>query len=99
MTATVDAGGRHRARIVDTRKTRLGLRLAQKIRGRDRRRHQPPRRAFYDGILVKENHIIAAGGIREVIEKARAIAPPTCSSRSRWKTFRQMREALEAGGR
>lgn len=61
------------ARIVDTRKTVPGLRTAQKYAvvcgGGDNHR-----RGLYDGILIKENHIVAAGGIRQAIHAARALA-------------------------
>jgi len=59
-------------RIVDTRKTLPGLRSAQKyavvIGGGDNHRQ-----GLYDAILIKENHIAAAGGIREAVQRARAL--------------------------
>lgn len=60
--------------ILDTRKTIPGLRLAQKYAvlcggGRNHRI------GLYDGILVKENHIAAAGGIGPAVRAAREIAP------------------------
>jgi len=59
-----------RARILDTRKTIPGLRLAQKyaVRIGGGTNH---RMGLYDGILVKENHIIAAGGITAAVRRAR----------------------------
>ncbi len=63
-----------RARILDTRKTLPGLRLAQKyavhIGGGDIQRL-----GLYDAILIKENHIAAAGGITAASVRARAAAP------------------------
>lgn len=59
-------------KIVDTRKTIPGLRTAQKyavICGGGTNH----RLGLYDGILIKENHIAAAGGIREAIARARAL--------------------------
>ena len=60
------------AQIVDTRKTLPGLRLAQKYAvktgGGTNHRH-----GLYDGILIKENHIIAAGGIRQALARAQAL--------------------------
>lgn len=60
------------ARIVDTRKTLPGLRTAQKYAvvcgGGENHRV-----GLFDGILIKENHIIAAGGIKEAIRAARAL--------------------------
>jgi nicotinate-nucleotide pyrophosphorylase (carboxylating) len=59
-------------RIVDTRKTLPGLRTAQKyavrVGGGDNHRI-----GLYDGILIKENHVAAAGGIRAAIAQARAL--------------------------
>lgn len=61
-------------RILDTRKTIPGLRLAQKyavrIGGCDNHRI-----GLYDGILIKENHIAAAGSLRQAVEKARRSNP------------------------
>jgi nicotinate-nucleotide pyrophosphorylase (carboxylating) len=92
----VDAVAGTKARIVDTRKTLPGLRLAQKyavaIGGGTNHRV-----GLYDGILIKENHIIAAGGIREVVEQARTIAPSNVFIEVEVETLEQMREALDAG--
>jgi len=61
-----------RARILDTRKTLPGLRLAQKyavrVGGGDNQRL-----ALYDGILIKENHIAAAGGVGAAVRAAQAL--------------------------
>ncbi|RPI41225.1 MAG: carboxylating nicotinate-nucleotide diphosphorylase, partial [Betaproteobacteria bacterium] len=64
--AYVDAVKGTRATIVDTRKTLPGLRLAQKyaVRAGGASNH---RTGLYDGILIKENHIAAAGGIRAAL--------------------------------
>lgn len=60
-----------RARILDTRKTLPGLRLAQKYAvrcgGASNHRH-----GLYDAFLIKENHIAAAGGISEAVRRAAA---------------------------
>lgn len=68
----VDAVAGTGARIMDTRKTLPGLRLAQKyavtVGG-----GMNQRIGLYDGILIKENHIAAAGGIAAVLEAARRI--------------------------
>jgi nicotinate-nucleotide pyrophosphorylase (carboxylating) len=61
-------------RILDTRKTVPGLRLAQKYAVRIGGCHNH-RTGLYDGILIKENHIMAAGSIREAIQQARAENP------------------------
>jgi nicotinate-nucleotide pyrophosphorylase (carboxylating) len=60
--------------ILDTRKTIPGLRLAQKyaVRCGGGRNH---RLGLYDGILIKENHIAAAGSIAAAVAAARRLAP------------------------
>lgn len=92
----VDAVAGTSARIVDTRKTLPGLRLAQKyavsVGGGTNHRV-----GLYDGILVKENHIIAAGGIRQVVEKARSIAPSNVFIEVEVESLEQLHEALDAG--
>ena len=61
-------------RVLDTRKTLPGLRLAQKyaVRCGGGENH---RLGLYDAILIKENHIAAAGGIRKAVEAARKRSP------------------------
>jgi len=61
-------------RLLDTRKTLPGLRLAQKyaVTCGGGKNH---RIGLYDAFLIKENHIMAAGGIAQAIEKAKSIAP------------------------
>src|SRR5690606_5545212 len=71
----VDAVAGTRAKIVDTRKTLPGLRMAQKYAVATGGGHNH-RVGLYDGILIKENHIIAAGGIRAAVEAARKLASP-----------------------
>ena len=60
--------------ILDTRKTIPGLRQAQKYAVRIGN-GQNQRMALWDGILIKENHISAAGGIAEAVSAARNVAP------------------------
>jgi nicotinate-nucleotide pyrophosphorylase (carboxylating) len=92
----VDAVAGTKARIVDTRKTLPGLRLAQKyavaVGGGTNHRV-----GLYDGILIKENHIIAAGGIRQVVEQARNLAPSNVFIEVEVETLTQLDEALAAG--
>jgi nicotinate-nucleotide pyrophosphorylase (carboxylating) len=92
----VDAVAGTKARIVDTRKTLPGLRLAQKyavaVGGGTNHRV-----GLYDGILIKENHIIAAGGIRQVVEQARSLAPSNVFIEVEVETLTQLEEALAAG--
>ena len=61
-------------RILDTRKTIPGLRLAQKY-AVDIGGCSNHRIGLYDAFLIKENHIIACGGIAEAVNKAKEIAP------------------------
>ena len=85
-----------RTHIVDTRKTLPGLRLAQKyaVTVGGGLNH---RVGLYDGILIKENHIIAAGGIREVVEQARLIAPSNVFIEVEVENLDELMEALDAG--
>lgn len=61
-------------RLLDTRKTLPGLRLAQKYAVTCGGCHNH-RIGLYDAFLIKENHIAACGGIREAVSAARRIAP------------------------
>jgi nicotinate-nucleotide pyrophosphorylase (carboxylating) len=85
-----------RARIVDTRKTTPGLRVLEKyaVRVGGGINH---RTGLYDGILIKENHIAAAGGITEAIRRARAYIPHTLKIEIETETLEQVQEALVAG--
>ena len=62
------------AKVLDTRKTTPGLRALEKaaVAAGGASNH---RAGLYDAILIKENHIAAAGGIAEAIERARELAP------------------------
>ncbi len=84
------------AKIVDTRKTLPGLRLAQKyaVRCGGGTNH---RLGLYDGILIKENHIIAAGGITAALAQARAIANGKIFIQVEVETLEELAEALDAG--
>ncbi len=91
-----DAIAGTQAVIVDTRKTLPGLRLAQKyaVRCGGGVNH---RLGLYDGVLIKENHIAAAGGIRQVLEKARAIAPQNVFIQIEVESLQELQTALDAG--
>ena len=92
----VDAIAGTRARIFDTRKTLPGLRLAEKyaVRCGGGENH---RTGLYDGILIKENHIAAAGGIRPALESAHRLAPPGVFVQIEVETLAQLEEALACG--
>ena len=92
----VDAVRGTAARIVDTRKTLPGLRIAQKYAVRVGGGHNH-RIGLYDGILIKENHIAAAGSIAAVLQRAMAMAPAGVFVQIEVETLEQLREALDAG--
>jgi nicotinate-nucleotide pyrophosphorylase (carboxylating) len=87
-----------RAAIVDTRKTLPGLRLAQKyaVRCGGGMNH---RLGLHDGMLIKENHIAAAGGVGRALEAASKIAPPGVWIQIEVETPGQLEEALAAGAK
>ena len=85
-----------RARIVDTRKTLPGLRLAQKyaVKTGGGTNH---RIGLYDAILIKENHITAAGGVTQALKAASLVAAQASFVEIEVETLEQLHEALEAG--
>jgi len=94
----VEAVGGTRARIVDTRKTLPGLRLAQKyaVKTGGGLNH---RIGLYDAVLIKENHIAAAGGIVPVLQAAQRVAAHASFVEIEVETLAQLHEALEAGAK
>ncbi|MBK9021661.1 MAG: carboxylating nicotinate-nucleotide diphosphorylase [Sulfuritalea sp.] len=94
----VDAVAGTGARIVDTRKTLPGLRLAQKyaVTCGGGKNH---RLGLYDGILIKENHIIAAGGVTAALQQARAIGRNDVFIQIEVETLEQLAEAIDADAR
>ena len=91
----VDAVAGTGASISDTRKTTPGLRLLEKqaVRLGGGRNH---RLGLYDGILIKDNHLVSAGGITTAVRAARA-AHPSLPLQVEVDSFAQLDEALEAG--
>ncbi|PIZ21814.1 MAG: nicotinate-nucleotide diphosphorylase (carboxylating) [Comamonadaceae bacterium CG_4_10_14_0_8_um_filter_57_29] len=87
-----------RAHIVDTRKTLPGLRLAQKyaVLTGGGTNH---RLGLYDAVLIKENHIAAAGGVAAVLLQAAQVAPQAKFVEIEVETLAQLQEALDAGAR
>jgi nicotinate-nucleotide pyrophosphorylase (carboxylating) len=84
-----------RASILDTRKTLPGMRLAQKYAVRvGGGKNQ--RMALYDGILIKENHIAAAGGVTKAVVAAKAL-DKNVSIQVEVETMAELDEALMAG--
>ncbi|WP_407275860.1 carboxylating nicotinate-nucleotide diphosphorylase [Halothiobacillus sp. DCM-1] len=93
--AYVDAIRGTRARILDTRKTLPGLRLAQKyaVTCGGGVNH---RLGLYDMVLIKENHIMAAGSIRAAVAASRALHP-CLPLEVEVETLAELDEALAAG--
>ena len=95
----VDAIQGTHARIMDTRKTLPGLRIAQKYAvsvggGLNQRL------GLYDGILIKENHIAAAGSIQAVLNEANTIAAGTnISVQIEVENLHELETALQAGAK
>jgi nicotinate-nucleotide pyrophosphorylase (carboxylating) len=85
-----------RAHLVDTRKTLPGLRLAQKyaVKTGGGTNH---RIGLYDAVLIKENHIAAAGGVTPVLRAAQRVAAQASFIEIEVETLAQLQEALEAG--
>jgi nicotinate-nucleotide pyrophosphorylase (carboxylating) len=92
----VDAVKGTRAAIVDTRKTLPGLRLAQKyaVKTGGGVNH---RIGLYDAVLIKENHIAAAGGVSAVLQRVRDTAPQARFVEIEVETLAQLDEALACG--
>jgi nicotinate-nucleotide pyrophosphorylase (carboxylating) len=83
-------------RIVDTRKTTPGLRILEKYAVRVGGGHNH-RFGLYDGVLIKENHIAAAGGIAEAITRTRHYIPHTLKIEIEVESLDQLQQALTAG--
>ncbi|GIW44014.1 MAG: nicotinate-nucleotide diphosphorylase (carboxylating) [Candidatus Binatia bacterium] len=92
----VDAVAGTGARIVDTRKTLPGLRLLQKYAVRVGGGHNH-RFGLSDGVLIKNNHITAAGGLRAAVEAARRHAPHPLRVEVECRSLEEVEEALAAG--
>jgi nicotinate-nucleotide pyrophosphorylase (carboxylating) len=85
-----------RAHIVDTRKTLPGLRMAQKyaVRVGGGTNH---RIGLFDAVLIKENHIAAAGGVTQALDAARRVASNAKFIQVEVESLAQLEEALRAG--
>ncbi|QBC44239.1 carboxylating nicotinate-nucleotide diphosphorylase [Iodobacter fluviatilis] len=92
----VDLVAHTSAKIHDTRKTIPGLRLAQKyavtVGGGLNQRI-----GLYDGILIKENHIMAAGSISAALAAAAKLAPADVTIQIEVETIHELEQALHAG--
>ncbi len=85
-----------RAKILDTRKTVPGLRLLDKMAVRlgGGTNH---RTGLYDGVLIKDNHIEAAGGITDAVNAQRKKLPCALKIEVETKNMREVKEALACG--
>ncbi len=85
-----------KCQLLDTRKTTPGLRLLEKsatVMG-GARNH---RMGLSDGVIVKENHIRAAGGIKAAVSRLLEALPPTLKIEVEASTLEEVQEALDAG--
>jgi nicotinate-nucleotide pyrophosphorylase (carboxylating) len=85
------------ARVLDTRKTTPGLRVLEKaaVAAGGASNH---RVGLYDAILIKENHIAAAGGIAQAIARARELSPELAGTLEvEVRDSREIEQALAAG--
>lgn len=92
----VDLIGDAPVRLVDTRKTTPGLRVLEKYAVTVGGGHNH-RFGLYDGVMIKDNHILVAGGITPAVEKVRAKVPHTLKIEVEVDTLEQLQEALGAG--
>jgi len=85
-----------KVRIIDTRKTTPGLRILEKyaVRMGGGFNH---RSGLYDGVIIKDNHIVLSGGVRKAVEKARKRIPHTVKIEVEVKNLVEVKEALQAG--
>ncbi len=79
--------------LLDTRKTTPGLRFLERAAVRSGGGHNH-RNGLWDAILIKDNHVAAAGGVREAIKRARKAAMPV---EVEVETLEQLAEALDCG--
>jgi nicotinate-nucleotide pyrophosphorylase (carboxylating) len=82
------------AKVVDTRKTTPGLRILEKYAVRVGGGYNH-RFSLSDGVLIKDNHIKAAGGIKKAIERVRERIPHTLKIEVETETLEQVREAID----
>jgi nicotinate-nucleotide pyrophosphorylase (carboxylating) len=84
--------------VLDTRKTLPGLRYAQKYAVRCGGCYNH-RMGLYDGVLIKENHIRAAGSITAALRAAQVLAADVVLVEIEVRAIEELREALEAGAK
>jgi len=91
----VAATAKYNVKIIDTRKTTAGWRAIQKYAVRVGGGYNH-RFGLYDGVLIKDNHIIAAGGVAQAVKMARSAVPHTMKIEIEVETLDQVEEALHA---
>ncbi|MGI6406424.1 MAG: carboxylating nicotinate-nucleotide diphosphorylase [Syntrophaceticus sp.] len=84
-----------KAKLIDTRKTTPGLRLLEKYAVRVGGGYNH-RLGLDDGVLIKDNHIKVAGGIKEAVRRAKAGVPHTIKVEVEVESLEQLKEALDA---
>lgn len=94
----VDAVKGTQAKVLDTRKTLPSLRIAQKYAVKVGGGYNQ-RIGLFDGVLIKENHIAAAGSIGKVMKHAFQITPPNVSIQIEVESLQELDEALNAGAK
>ncbi|MCY4443539.1 MAG: carboxylating nicotinate-nucleotide diphosphorylase [Proteobacteria bacterium] len=86
----------YKAQLLDTRKTTPGLKLVEKyasaVGGAQNHRYH-----LSDGVLIKDNHLLAAGGITQAIQRVRRCAPISMKIEIEVTSFLELKEALDAG--
>ena len=85
-----------RCRLLDTRKTTPGLRQIEKAAVRAGGGHNH-RMGLFDGVMIKDNHILAAGSIAKAVTKARDRIPPTVKIEVECENMKQVRQTIAAG--
>jgi nicotinate-nucleotide pyrophosphorylase (carboxylating) len=87
--------GKH-VKLLDTRKTTPGWRELEKyaVRAGGGANH---RMGLYDAVLIKDNHICAAGGIAQAVKRVKATVPPSTTIEVETVNLEQVREAIDAG--
>ena len=92
----VDALAGTGCKLLDTRKTTPGFRALEKAAVRAGGGHNH-RLGLFDGVMIKDNHIQAAGSIAKAVNRARHRAPPTVRVEVECADLRQVRAAVAAG--
>ncbi|MBP1932484.1 carboxylating nicotinate-nucleotide diphosphorylase [Ammoniphilus resinae] len=87
--------GNPKVRIVDTRKTTPGMRMLEKYAVRMGGGHNH-RFGLFDAVMIKDNHIKAAGGIGQAVESAKQYIPHTVKVEVEVESLEQLKEAVAA---